>query len=195
MERCADALHDAEIEREIVDGIERGGERLAGLHEVAQVGARVAPTDGAGAGGIGRILVFGVLFVFDVEAAFAGEEQGVARGAGGEDAVHHVDAHARVELDLVGIADTHDIARFVARQERQNFFNDLESELARLSDTQATDGVAVEVHLDEALGALAAQVTIHASLHDAEERRRAGCEIFTRRLCYPRSQKRDLGHP
>jgi len=46
-----------------VDGVEGGGERLAGLDEMAQIGARVAAADGAGAGRIGRRQVFGKLFV------------------------------------------------------------------------------------------------------------------------------------
>jgi hypothetical protein len=50
----AHALHDAEIVGEIVDGVQRGGERFAGLHQVAQVGARVAAADHAVAGGVGR---------------------------------------------------------------------------------------------------------------------------------------------
>src|ERR1017187_9775327 len=42
------------------------------------------------------------------------------------------------------------------------------------------------VHFDEALGALAAEIAIHAALDDAEE--------GLGRLI-PRSQRRDLGHP
>ena len=39
VERCAHALHDAEVVGEIVDGVEGCGERFAGLHEMAQIGA------------------------------------------------------------------------------------------------------------------------------------------------------------
>ena len=92
----------------------------------------------------------------------------MARGAGGQHAIHHVDAHARVLLDLVGIADAHDVARLVFGQERQNFGDHFEGELARLADAEAADGVAVEVHFDEALGALAAEIAVHAALDDAE---------------------------
>jgi fatty acid desaturase len=35
----ADAAHDAEIKRQIVNGIQRSRERFAGVHQVAQVGA------------------------------------------------------------------------------------------------------------------------------------------------------------
>ena len=149
------------------------GERFAGLHQVAEIGAGVAAADRAIAGGIGRDLVFGVSFVFDVEAAFAGEEQAVAGGAGGQHAIHHVHAHARVLLDLVGVADAHHVARLVLGQQRQHLGDHFEGQLAGLADAEAADGVAVEVHFDEALGALAAEIAVHAALDDAEEDLRA----------------------
>ena len=152
-----------------MDGVQRSGERLAGLHQVAQVGARVAAADHAIAGRVGRVLVFGVLLALDVQPAFAGEEQAVAGGAGGQHAVHHVHAHARILLDLVGVADAHHVAGLVRGQQRQHLGDHLQGQFARLADAEAADGVAVEVHLDEALGALAAQIAVHAALDDAEE--------------------------
>jgi hypothetical protein len=140
---------------------------------MAQVGARVATTDGALAGGVGRGLVFSELFVLDVEAALAGEEQGVAGGAGGKNAIHHVDAHSSVLLDFVGVADAHDVARLVFGQQRQHFRDHFEGELAGLANAEPADGVAVEVHFDEALGALAAEIAVHAALNDAKKALRA----------------------
>ena len=133
----------------------------------------------------------------------------VARGAGGQHAIHHVDAQARVLLDLVGIADAHDVTRLVFGQQRQNFRDHFEGEFARLADAEAADGVAVEVHFNEALGALAAEIAVHAALDDAEEglgadrwsaRRIAPIPPNARDLGHPRclqsrSQIRDLGHP
>jgi hypothetical protein len=42
-------------------------------------------------------------------------------------------------------------------------------QLARLAHAQPADGVAVEVHLHQALGAFAAQIAVHSALHNAEE--------------------------
>ncbi len=176
MKRCADALHDAEIKRKIVDGVECGGERFDGLSKVSQVSARIAAADRAAACGIGRVLVFCVLFVLDVEAAFAGEEQRVAGSAGGKNAVHHVDTEAGVLLDLVGIADAHDVTRLVFGQEWENLGNHFESQLARLANAQTADSVADEVHFNEALGALAAEIGVHAALDDGEEGLCAGVQ-------------------
>ena len=105
----------------------------------------------------------------------------MAGGAGGQDAVHHVDAHAGVLLDLVGIADAHDVAGFVAGEDFEGAGDHLAGDLAGFADGQAADGVAREVHLDQALGGLAAQVGVHASLDDAEE----GLGSVLEALCIP----------
>src|SRR5580698_7106764 len=136
---------------------------------MTQVSAGVAPANHAIAGRVRRALVFSVLFTLDVEPAFAGEKQAVARGARGQHAIHHVHAHARILLDFVWIADAHDITRLVIRQKRKDFGDHLQRQVARLAHAEAANGVAVEVHLDKALGALAAQVAVHAALDDAEE--------------------------
>ena len=93
----------------------------------------------------------------------------MAGGAGGKNAIHHVNAEARILLDFVGVADTHDVARLVFGQQRHDFRDYFEGELARLADAEAADGVAVEVHFNETLGALAAKIAVHAALDDAEE--------------------------
>ena len=54
-------------------------------------------------------------------------------------------------------------------QQRQHLGDHFQREVARLAHAQAADGVAVKVHLDEAFGALAAQVAVHAALDDAEQ--------------------------
>jgi len=149
------------------------------LGEVAEVGAGVALADHAGAVGVGGELVFSELAVFDVHAGEAGggcvgEEESVAGGASGDDAVHHVDTHAGVLDDFVGVADAHDVAGFVGGQVGQSLGDYLPSQFTRFSDGEAADGVAVEtgtrvIHFDEALGGFAAEVGVHASLDDAEE--------------------------
>ena len=141
---------------------------------MAEVGAGVAAADHAVAGGVGWALILGVFLALDVDAAFAGEEQAVAGGSGGQDAIHHVDAEACVLLDLVGVADTHNVARLVGREKGQDLGDHFEGEVAGLAYAEAADGEAVEagagvVHFNEALGALAAEVAVHAALDDAEE--------------------------
>ena len=82
---------------------------------------------------------------------------------------HHVDAHAGVLLDLVGVADTHDVAGFVGGEEFEGAGDHFACDLAGFADGETADGVAVEVHFDEAEGGLAAEVGVHAALDDAEE--------------------------
>ena len=169
VEFVAEAGHGVEVEGEVVDGTEGAAEGFAGVHEVAEIGAGVALAGGAGAVGVGREGVVGEAAVFDVHAAFAGEEESVSCGAGGDDAVHHVDAHAGVFDDLVGVADAHDVTGLVGGEQGEGFGDDLACEFARLADAEAADGVSVEVHCDEALGGFAAEMGIHAALDDAEE--------------------------
>jgi len=152
-----------------VDGVQRSRERLARLHQVAQIGPRVTPADHAVAGRIGRTLILGVARAFDVQPPLGGEEQPMARGAGGQHAVHHVHAHARILLDLVRIADAHHVAGLVGGQQRQHLGDHLPRQLARLAHAEAPDGIAVEVHLHQPLHAFAAQIAEHSTLHDAEQ--------------------------
>jgi len=105
----------------------------------------------------------------------------VARGAGGQHAVHHLDAHAGVELDLIRVADAHHVAGLVSGQERQHLGDHLHGQLARLAHAQAPDGVAVEVHLDQPRGALAAQIAEGSTLHNSEQALPAAAQLFVPR--------------
>ena len=106
----------SKIERQIVQSVEDRRQRFLGGHQVTEVGPAVAAANQAPALRIGRALILGVLAILDVEAALGGEEQAVTRGASGEDAVHHVHPHGGVFGDLVGIADSHDVAGLVGRE-------------------------------------------------------------------------------
>ena len=153
-------------------GVDGGG--VFGVFEALDVHADDAAGLGFGGGFGGRRFV-GVDcgWCWCCGERFAGlgaaEEEAVAPGAGGQDAVHHVDAHAGVLLDLVGVADAHDVAGLVGGEEFEGAGDHLARNLAGFADGEAADGVAVEVHLDEALGGLAAEVGVHAALDDAEE--------------------------
>jgi len=164
-----------------VDGVQRSRERLAGLHQVAQVGARVAAANHALAGGIGRVLIFRIAFGLDIQPPLACEEKPMAGGARRQHAVHHVHAHAGVLLDLVGVAHAHQVTGLVRGQQRQHLGDGLLRQFARLAHAQATDGIAVEIHLNQPLRALAAQIFIGTALHDAKEALLAALEFVAPR--------------
>ena len=92
----------------------------------------------------------------------------MARGAGGQDAIHHVHAHERVVNDFLGSAHAHHIARLVGGEMRQRRTQNFFRELARLAHAQAADGVSGEANFDGALGRFPAQLREHAALDDAE---------------------------
>src|SRR3970282_2907206 len=88
----ADPPHQVEVEVEVVVGGQDGGGDFPGVEQVPQVGARVAPADGAGAARVQGARVAGIGGVADVQAPRRGEQVPVAGVAGGQHAVHHVHA-------------------------------------------------------------------------------------------------------
>src|SRR5207245_11270207 len=81
-----------------------------------KISSRVAAAHRANALGINGPLILSVTRVLDEHAAFAGVEAGVARGASGEDAIHHVNAQRDVVGDLFRAADAHEIAWSILRE-------------------------------------------------------------------------------
>src|SRR5689334_9740038 len=96
----------------MVGGEDRCGHLSCGK-KMAKIGARVAATDTAGTIRIDGALVFRIARVLNEHAASAGVEAGVARGARGKDAIHHVNAESDVVGNLLRATDTHQIARTV----------------------------------------------------------------------------------
>ncbi len=68
-----------------------------------------------------------------------------------------------------GSPTPHQVARFVHGQQRCRVFRDPTQELVTLSDGDAADGVARQVHRGQGARTLAAQLRVDAALHDAEK--------------------------
>ena len=96
--------------------MEAAVEDLFGDEQVAQVGAAVALAGFAGALGVKRCEVGGVLGVADVDLAQRGEELAVSGIASRHDAVKHVDAGGDGADEVARGADAHQVTRAVARQ-------------------------------------------------------------------------------
>src|ERR1700676_621500 len=92
-------------------GGEDGGGEFSGSEEMTKISARVAAADGASTFRIDGAWILGVTRVLDEHTAFAGVEAGMARGACGENAIHHVDTARDVVGDLLGAPDAHQIAQ------------------------------------------------------------------------------------
>ena len=87
----------------------------------------------------------------------------MTRRAGGQNAIHHVDAEAGVLDDFFGRAHTHHVPRFVSGKVFERRFDDLASALSGLADAEPANGVAGEVHFDEAFGGFAALLSIFSA--------------------------------
>jgi len=99
--------HYVKVKVDIVVGREDRGGQFSGSEEMTKISARVTTAYGTTTFRIDGALILRVARVLDKHAAFAGVKAGVARGARGEDAIHHVDAARDVVGDLFGTADAH----------------------------------------------------------------------------------------
>src|SRR5919112_1203315 len=111
-----------------------------------------------------------MLGVLEVEPAVARVGRAVAAGPGRHDAVEHVDAAPDRLDDVVGRADSHEVARLVARQMRLRRLDHPQHDVLRLPDGEAADRVTLEVERHELARALDAQALDGAPLNDAEQR-------------------------
>src|ERR1700735_1935580 len=100
---------------------------------MTEVSARVSLANGAAAILIDRARVFRILRAANQQAALRREEAAVASAARGEHAVHHVDAERDVVGELLGLADSHEIARAAGRKPRGDCARDLASEGIRFA--------------------------------------------------------------
>src|SRR5271157_479009 len=108
--------HCVKVKVDVVVGGQDGGGDLSGGEEMPQVSAGVAATHAARAIGVHGPLIRDVARVLDVHAAFAGVEAGVARGARGQHAIHHVNAAGNVIGKLLWAPHTHQVARLFYRK-------------------------------------------------------------------------------
>ena len=93
----------------------------------------------------------------------------MAGGARGQHAIHHVDAEAGVLDDLFRSSDSHQVPRFLFREERRRKPGDLADRVLRLPHRHPADRVTVEAEVDQGTGGASAQVFVRSSLHDPEE--------------------------
>src|ERR1700677_1384611 len=137
---------------------------------MAQICPGIAPAYAAGAIGIERSAVLRIASLLDRNFPFRSKQQAMASSAGGQNAIHHIHAQARVLNNFLGRAHSHQVARFVGGQVFERGFNDFARAFARLAYTESSNGVSREANLNRALGGFSPQSPIHAALDDTEER-------------------------
>lgn len=110
VERPAYFGHQLIIEIQIMHHSQPQSQRLIGLEQVIEVGARIAAADIAAAGRVYRLFIKLIALVFDVENALLGEQMPVAAIARRHDAVEQIDAAPNALKDIDRRADPHEIA-------------------------------------------------------------------------------------
>ena len=93
----------------------------------------------------------------------------MARGARGENTIHHIYAEAGVFDDFLGSAHAHQVARLVGGEMLEHRLDHLAGQLPGLSDTETADGVAGKIDFDRSFGGFSSQRAIHAALNYAEK--------------------------
>ena len=161
--------HSVKVETKVVDGVQDLRQQFVGCIKMTQVGPGVALADATGAIGIKWIGILSIAGLLDRNFSFGSEKQAVTRGAGGQDAIHHVDAKICILDNLFGCADSHQVARLVFGKMLQRGFDDFAGEFAGLAYAEASDGISGKSDLDGALGGFFAEVAVHAALDYAEE--------------------------
>ena len=106
---------------------------------------------------------------FDGEGTLRSEGCSIASHAGRQDAVEHVHPAGDQLDELSRRPEPHSIASLVFRKVGLGDFYRLHHFGLRFAHAHTTDGVAVEVHLHECLGAFLAQVGVVGSLDDSED--------------------------
>ena len=135
-----------------------------------QIGTGKLAAGVAAATGVERAGIELVAGVLDLDVAEAREQVAVAGVARRHHAVEHVDAGLDRADEVFRRADAHQVARLVGWQARRDVGEDAHHVLFRLADRQAADGHAVEADVVQSGQRLVAQVFVHASLDDAEQR-------------------------
>src|SRR5262249_45694924 len=111
--RMPDAPHSVKVETQVVDRIQDLRQYFVRCIKMAQIGPRIASAHAAGAARIERPVIARVARLFDRHLAFGSIKKTMPGAAGGQDAVHHVDAQPGVLRDLLRSAHAHEIAWLV----------------------------------------------------------------------------------
>ena len=166
--RLSYLFHEGEIVVQIVNRSEAEIGQFSGAVEVSEVASGVVLAGVAGAGWIDGGFVGGVGRFLDIDLAKCGEECAVAGVAGGHDAIEHIDTPCDVFDEILGGANTHEVAGFVGGHEGNRPLHRIVHRLIGLADAQSANCKAVKVQCGELFGRLLAKGGVGAALDDGE---------------------------
>ena len=134
-----------------------------------QVGAGIALAGRARAAFLQRAGVVLVPGVAQVDLTARGPGLTRAARAGGQDAIHHVDAAFHRAHDVVRLAHAHQVTRLVGRQKVGRIIKDAEHRPLPFANRKAPHGVAIKADGLQGLRGFLAQFARDAALHDPKE--------------------------
>lgn len=136
---------------------------------MAQIGATEMAAGVAIAIGVEGAIVALIFGVLDDDFADGCVEQAIARGAGGQNAVEHIDAGEGAGHEVDGGANAHQVAGTVGGEQRRAVGDAFVHVLGRLAHAVAAERVAGQVEGADFFDVAAAQIFEQAALDNAEE--------------------------
>ena len=143
-------------------------ENLVLRDEVPNVRAREPGAGGTSASVLERPRVAGEAGVPEADPPARDERGARTRGAGWQHAIEQVDAPPDDLEDALGVADAHEIARLVLREQRRGPPDGLEHLVSPLPDREPAERVAVEGERGDLFYGAPPELGVDATLGDAE---------------------------
>src|SRR5947207_10095152 len=140
-----------------------------GFNQMADVTTTEFTATGAVAIVFDRPLIPRKLRVFQIERAGRSERGAIPRESRWQCTIEHIHPARDHFQQLRWGAEPHRVSRLVVRQERLTRFDRANHLFLRFADTDAADGIAVEIKIDNRLRASLTQFLKRRSLNDSED--------------------------
>src|SRR5690606_7184743 len=150
--------HQILIIMNIAPAYEHGAQYFAGLHQMVQIGAAVVAGGRTGAFLIKRARIVRMAGILQIDPAAPGKGKSVAAVAGRHHAIEHVDTAPDRLNEIVGRADTNQIARTAPGKEGPGRIEHTQHFGLSLADRTTANRIAVETDVNEARRRFGAQV-------------------------------------
>jgi hypothetical protein len=140
------------------------------LEKVVEIRLGVPAADGRGALGVQQGAVGPKARVLHVERALGREQRPAPAVARTDHAVEHVDAARDAVAQILRLADAHEVAWLLLRQQRVRVLDGAQHRIPVLADAQSAQRVPGKVERQHRLGTAVALLEVGTALHDAEEK-------------------------
>src|ERR1700690_1921617 len=165
---------------QIVHRIQNLRQQLIRRIKMTQISPRIPLTDKARASRIERPRVLRIASLLDRNPPLRRKQQPMPSRPRGQNAVHHIDAHARIKRNLLWSPPPHQVPRLVFRKVLERRFDNLPSKLPRLTNAKSANRISRKPNLHRPQSRLPPQFAIHPSLHNPEQSLRLPSHVLLR---------------